>query len=74
MLAVSYTDKKLRMPPAAKLDDTAIDNLRQWIADGAVWPSESPREFFLSKVKPILDANCVGCHGKVNPEEPAAAG
>ncbi len=70
MLAVSYTDKKLRMPPAAKLDDTAIENLRQWIVDGAVWPSESPREFFLSKVKPILDANCVGCHGKVNPKSP----
>ncbi|MDQ1471927.1 MAG: hypothetical protein QOJ99_3407 [Bryobacterales bacterium] len=60
--AVAQTHPRLKMPPNGKLDAQEVANLDKWIRDGAVWP-ESPREFFLSKVKPVLDANCMGCHG-----------
>jgi mono/diheme cytochrome c family protein len=60
--AVSHTHARLKMPPNGQLDLQEIASLDQWIRDGAVWP-ESPREFFLSKVKPVLDANCMACHG-----------
>src|SRR2546422_574343 len=41
--AVSHTlkDKDLQMPPKRKLDDAAIDKLRQWIVLGAPDPRES---------------------------------
>ncbi|MBM3784412.1 MAG: DUF1549 domain-containing protein [Acidobacteria bacterium] len=61
--AVSHTHAVLKMPPTAnKLDEQDVENLGRWIRDGAVWP-ESPREFFLTRVKPVLDSNCLACHG-----------
>jgi mono/diheme cytochrome c family protein len=60
--AVAHKHATLKMPPAGQLDPQDVLNLATWVKDGAVWP-ESPREFFLSKVKPVLDANCMGCHG-----------
>jgi uncharacterized membrane protein len=41
LIAVSYEDDFLQMPPAkqgGKLPDSAIAALRQWVAEGAVWP------------------------------------
>lgn len=60
--AVARTHARLKMPPTGPLDPQDVANLDQWVRDGAVFP-ESPREFFLSKVMPVLSANCVGCHG-----------
>ncbi|EMI21917.1 secreted protein containing DUF1549 [Rhodopirellula maiorica SM1] len=36
--AVEYSDDEMQMPPAGKLDDDAIANLRSWIAMGAPDP------------------------------------
>ncbi len=60
--AVAHRHARLKMPPNGQLEAQEVANLAQWVKDGAVWP-ESPREFFLSKVKPVLDSNCMGCHG-----------
>lgn len=61
--AISHTHAVLKMPPTAtKLDEADIQNVARWIREGAVWP-ESPREFFLSRVKPVLDTSCLPCHG-----------
>src|SRR5690349_13609406 len=60
--AVSYTHARLKMPPTGKLDPQDVANLAQWVKDGAVFP-EPRREFFLSKVMPVLRADCMGCHG-----------
>ena len=59
--AVSHTHARLKMPPNGQLEATEISNLKEWIAQGAVWP-ESPAEFFLAKVKPLLEAKCFACH------------
>jgi cytochrome c553 len=43
--AVSYNDKRLKMPPEEKLSDEEITNLTKWVADGAHWPAvELPEE------------------------------
>ena len=60
--AVAHTHDTLKMPPTGKLDVQDVANIERWIRDGAVWP-DSPREFFLDKIKPVLDAKCAGCHG-----------
>ncbi len=39
--AVSRTHPKLKMPPAGRLSQEEIDNLKAWIKEGAIWP-ESP--------------------------------
>lgn len=36
--AVSHTHDELKMPPAGKLSEQQIADLRQWIDAGAVWP------------------------------------
>ncbi len=36
--AVTYAEADLQMPPSQKLDEPAIEVLRQWIADGAAVP------------------------------------
>ncbi|MFN0105332.1 MAG: PSD1 and planctomycete cytochrome C domain-containing protein [Bryobacteraceae bacterium] len=61
--AVAHTHDTLKMPPTGKLEAQDIANIESWIRDGAVWP-DSPREFFLGKIKPVLDAKCNGCHGQ----------
>lgn len=38
LLAVSYADSKLKMPPSGKLSSAEIEDLNTWIKDGAVWP------------------------------------
>src|SRR5262245_39638484 len=60
--AVAHTHARLKMPPTGKLDPQDVANLDQWVKDGAVFP-ESRQEFFLSKVMPVLRADCMGCHG-----------
>ena len=60
--AVAHTHARLKMPPNGQLEPQEIASLSQWIQDGAAWP-ESPREFFISAVKPLLDVNCLTCHG-----------
>jgi hypothetical protein len=39
--AVAQTHAELKMPPSGKLPDAAVDTLRQWVAQGAPWPSVS---------------------------------
>ena len=36
--AVAHTHARLKMPPAGKLEPHEVENLRQWVRDGAVWP------------------------------------
>ena len=60
--AVSETHATLRMPATGPLPEDDVKALREWIADGAVWP-ESRAEFFLNRVQPIFTESCVGCHG-----------
>ncbi|MGI8785972.1 MAG: PSD1 and planctomycete cytochrome C domain-containing protein [Acidobacteriota bacterium] len=60
--AVTHKHETLRMPPPGQLSETEISDLEKWIRDGAVWP-ESPEEFFVARVRPVLQANCLACHG-----------
>src|SRR5215475_2825187 len=39
LLAISYTDGKLKMPPSGKLPEGDVEALTSWIKDGAVWPA-----------------------------------
>jgi cytochrome c553 len=59
---VAHTHARLKMPPTGKLDPQDVANLDQWVKEGAIFP-ESRQEFFLSKVAPVLRADCAGCHG-----------
>ena len=60
--AVQGIRGRMGMPPAgSRLEAHEVDALRQWVAMGAPWPM-SPREFFLARVQPVLDAKCLGCH------------
>ncbi|MFN3324181.1 MAG: PSD1 and planctomycete cytochrome C domain-containing protein [Bryobacteraceae bacterium] len=63
---VTTTDRALRMPPAgAPLPEEKIAVLSAWIDRGA---SGVPRIDFARDVKPILEANCLGCHGGKAPK------
>ncbi len=60
--AVQGIRGRMGMPPAGnRLEAHQIEALTQWVAMGAPWPL-SPREFFLSRVQPVLEAKCLGCH------------
>ncbi len=60
--AVKGIRGRMEMPPAGtRLPDHEIAALTEWIAMGAPWP-ESPRDYFVSTVRPLLDAKCLGCH------------
>lgn len=37
--AVSHTDDKLKMPPEFPLTEEQVGVLRQWVQDGAAWPT-----------------------------------
>ena len=63
---VSHTHDRLRMPPTGKLEPHEIGYLKEWIRAGAVWP-ESKEEFFLKRIYPLLEQNCLACH-RENPE------
>src|SRR6266851_7510566 len=40
--AVGHTHPRLKMPPAGKLQDEEIADLRNWIKSGAIWPETAP--------------------------------
>ncbi len=57
------------MPPSSKepLTKGQSEILKQWIAEGAVWPDgvelkQVTRISFVKDVQPILEFNCVACH------------
>ena len=52
---------EVRMPPTSPLEHHEIEALETWVSDGAYWP-ETPREHFLTKVQPVLEKKCLGCH------------
>ena len=60
--AVQGIKGRMGMPPSGqRLESHQIEALEQWIEMGAPWPM-SPREFFQARVKPVLEAKCLGCH------------
>ena len=67
--AIRYTSN-LQMPPKGKLPESAIADIEQWIASGAVDPrgdglaaALTPAdELFEKKIRPVLVANCFSCH------------
>lgn len=62
------------MPPeGTPLTKVQTERLRQWIAEGAIWPEgvelkTQPRIDFATHVQPILEMNCVACHRSDNAE------
>ena len=40
LAAISYANVDLQMPPDGRLPESAIADLRAWIAEGAYWPAE----------------------------------
>ncbi len=53
---------RMGMPPGGdRVEDHAVRDLERWIEMGAPWPL-SRAEFFRARVKPVLDAKCLGCH------------
>ncbi len=60
--AVNGIRGRMEMPPSGvRLQAHQVEALAEWIAMGAPWPM-SPREFFRARVRPIIDAKCLGCH------------
>ena len=70
--AVSHRHDRLRMPPPGKLEPHEIGYLVEWVQSGAVWPV-SKQEFFAKRIRPLIEQNCLACHGE-NPQGGAAAG
>lgn len=48
---VSHTHDRLKMPPTGKLADQQIEDLRQWIEAGAVWPETDDDKLLVSSVE-----------------------
>ena len=61
--AVSHRHERLRMPPPGKLEPHEINYLIEWVQGGAVWPV-SKQEFFAKRIQPLIEQNCLACHGK----------
>ncbi len=60
--AVQGIKGRMGMPPTGmRLEAHEVESLSQWIAMGAPWPT-SPLEFFRARVRPVLEARCLGCH------------
>ena len=61
-------DDDLFMPPEeAPLDESQTNLIREWIKQGATWPTSvsleiQPRIDFKKHVQPLLERNCVSCH------------
>ena len=57
------------MPPkGGTLSKAQADVLKHWIAAGAKWPAgvvleQAPRIDFVKHVQPMLEENCISCHG-----------
>src|SRR6187401_3146044 len=49
ILAVSYEDSDLQMPPDGKLDDAQIADLKKWIEMGAPWPEKEAKSARIKK-------------------------
>ncbi len=60
--AVSHRHERLRMPPPGKLEPHEIGYLIEWVQGGAVWPV-SKQEFFAKRIQPLIEQNCLACHG-----------
>jgi mono/diheme cytochrome c family protein len=69
--AVRGEELGLEMPPDGPLGPGEIDVLERWIAAGAPWPERDAdraidpehARFFEDRIRPVLAANCFGCHG-----------
>ena len=60
--AIKGVRGRMEMPPTGnRVEDHQFESLRRWIEMGAPWPL-SPREFFQARVRPVLEAKCLGCH------------
>ena len=60
--AIAGIKGRMGMPPLGRrVEPHEFEALSQWIAMGAPWPL-SPREFFVTRVQPLLEAKCLGCH------------
>ena len=44
MKAVDQTHDRLKMPPSGKMKAEEIAAIREWIAEGAYWPTEAPTQ------------------------------
>jgi hypothetical protein len=44
MKAVDQTHERLKMPPSGKMKAEEIASIREWIAEGAYWPTEAPTQ------------------------------
>jgi hypothetical protein len=49
--AVSHTHERLKMPPTGKLADDQIEDIRQWIDAGAVWPKTDDVKLLVAAVE-----------------------
>lgn len=68
---ITSTRDQDRMPPAPRnqLSQTEINLIVKWMGEGAKntackTATDLNNITFAASVKPILDANCVGCHGR----------
>ena len=66
-------DERFMPPEESPLDQSQTGLIRQWIEQGADWPSSvtleiQPRIDFKKHVQPILERNCVSCHRDENLE------
>ena len=61
--AVSHRHERLKMPPPGKLEPHQIEYLIEWVKGGAVWPV-SKQEFFAKQIRPLIEQNCLACHGE----------
>ena len=60
--AIRGSGERMAMPPTGeRLEAHELESLVSWIEMGAPWPL-SPREFFASKIQPVLAEKCLACH------------
>jgi hypothetical protein len=52
--AVSYSEKRLKMPPEGQLSPEQIGDLTRWIEDGAAWPAAEATED-VNEPNPVYD-------------------
>lgn len=71
VLITSNLAKRMPRPPRNPLQQNEIDLVAKWILQGAKENSCNdcdPNQYaFNANVRPIIQKNCVGCHGGTNP-------